>query len=134
MVIRLLPHPRPLDAPPPSSISALPSQLDLELYGGDDFALTLTLTNPDGSPIDVSTAAVTAQIRQRPGADIAASFACSGAGNVVTLWLGQNDTQDLGGNFVWDCQVAWPGGPKSTLVAGEVVITPDVTRPAQRRA
>jgi hypothetical protein len=133
-MIRSVPaHPRPqavdTDAPP-SSVSALPSLLNLELYAGDDFALTLTLTNPNGDPVDVSTATVEAQIRTKPGStDIAASFACSGAANVVTLWLYKNGTQDLAGDFVWDCQVKWPGGPNSTIVAGVVAITADVTRP-----
>jgi hypothetical protein len=113
----------------PSSISALPSELDLQLYAGDDFAFTLTLTDSSNQPVDLTGATAEAQIRTKPGTPDppAASFICSISTNVITLTLQGTATQDLVGSYSWDCQVTYSGGTVSTVVMGSVKFTEDVT-------
>ena len=116
------------EAGSPSSIAVLPASVDLSLYAGDDFLMTITLTNADGTPADLSGASASAQIRVQPGAAIAATFTASIAANVVTLQLKGVDTQNLTGNYVWDCQVVYGSGITSTVTRGAVTYTADVTR------
>jgi hypothetical protein len=114
---------------PATSISELPQEVDLVLYSGDDFSMTLTLTNPDGTIPSLVGSTAKAQIR-RIAADttIQASFICTISNNVVTLNLTGVSTQNLVGSYVWDCQLTNASGAVRTPVAGTVVFTQDVTR------
>ena len=111
-----------------TTITALPDTVNLNLYTGDDFSMSLTLTNPDGSNTSLIGSTVLAQIRSALGAAIAASFVPSISGNVITLTLPNTATMNLIGKYVWDCQVTSTTGQIWTLVAGSVNFTQDVTR------
>jgi hypothetical protein len=126
--------PAPTDVTPPPVpvilISALPQEIvDLFLYTGDDFSMTLTFTNPDGSIANLTGSSVKSQIRTT-AADVmvAASFICSISANVVTLSLTSASCQNLVGDYVWDCQITNVSGAVRTPVAGTVTFTQDVTR------
>ena len=114
---------------PEITITELPQEVDLTLYSGDDFSMTLTFTNPDGSIMNLVGSTAKAQIRIT-AADtvIQASFICSISSNVVTLNLTGVSTQNLVGSYVWDCQLTNASGAVRTPVAGTVVFTQDVTR------
>jgi hypothetical protein len=111
-----------------STVTALPTVVNLNLYAGDDFYLDLTVTNPDGSAADLSTAVATAQVRAHTSAPDPplATFTATIAGNVIHLHLHSVDTATLTAG-VWDCQIATPD--ITTLVAGSVTVTGEVTRP-----
>ena len=114
---------------PAISISELPQEVDLILYSGDDFSMTLTLTNPDGSIANLTGSTAQAQIRVTAvDPTIQASFICSISNNVVTLNLTGASTQNLVGKYVWDCQLTNASGAVRTPVAGAVTFTQDVTR------
>ena len=114
---------------PAISISELPQEVDLILYSGDDFSMTLTLTNPDGSITNLVGSTAKAQIRVTAvDPTIQASFICSISNNVVTLNLTGASTQNLVGKYVWDCQLTNASGAVRTPVAGAVTFTQDVTR------
>jgi hypothetical protein len=116
-------------AVPATSISALPQEVDLLLYSGDDFSLTLTLKNPDGSITDLTGASAKAQVRTTAAdGNIAASFICTISSNVITAHLTGTSSQSLVGNYVWDCQITNSSGSVKTPVAGTVTFTQDVTR------
>jgi phage tail sheath gpL-like len=101
--------------------------VDLAIYQGDDFTLTLTVTDPAGNPLDLSASTIAAQIRAAPGADVAATFTVSVATNVVTLTLPHAQTAALAGSGVWDVQSTDPAGHVLTLAAGVVTVVADVT-------
>jgi hypothetical protein len=112
-----------------TTITALPMTVNLDLYAGDDFYLDLTVTNPDGTAADLSTAVATAQVRAKatdPDPPLAA-FVATITGNVIRLHLASTASQQLTGPAVWDCQVATPD--ITTLAAGTVTMSGDVTRP-----
>ena len=122
-VVRL---PEPFSGP--QSIDRLPDVVNISTYAGDDLSFALVVLNYDGSEPDLSAAQVRAQIRQTPAAQqIAGSFAVSAEENLIYLHLLGSVSQDLPGQAVWDCELTYEGRV-TTLVAGTVRTTPDVTR------
>jgi hypothetical protein len=111
------------------SASAWPNTVDVDIYQGDDFSMTLTVTNPDGSAANLTGATAAAQIRSAPAStDIAATFTTTIASNVVTLTLTHTAATALSGNYVWDCQLTYSGGTVNTIAAGRVRVAAEVTR------
>jgi hypothetical protein len=112
-----------------TTVTQLPSTINLVLYTGDDFSMTLTLTNSDGSATDLTGYTALAQIRPQAGSTtISASFVTSTVGNQIILSLPNTGSQGLVGKYVWDCQITSQTGVIQTLVAGSVSFTQDVTR------
>ena len=107
---------------------ALPTQVDLILYSGDDFFLDVTVSNPDNSPADLTGAVILAQIRTNEASPTPlAAFASTVASNVIHLHLPGASTETSTGVAMWDLQMT-KGGAVTTLVRGSVSITADVTR------
>ena len=110
------------------TISALPENYDLELYAGDYFSMNLTLTNKDGTSTNLTGYSSLAQIRLTPNGPLLASFDIVITGNVITLALQSEATQNLIGDYVWDCELINPAGLIRTIVGGNASVTVDVTR------
>lgn len=112
-------------------ISALPCAIDLVLYQGDDFNLTLTVTDADGNPVDYTGYIAACQIRETPPAlDVLAELVATITGNVIALHLPAAESALIAvARATWDVQVSSPGGVVTTLAAGRVAIAPEVTRP-----
>lgn len=109
-------------------LSALPQRYDLGLYAGDYFSMNMTLMNKDGTIPNLTGYSSSAQIRDAPGGSLLASFGIVFTNNVITLALQTEDTQNLSGDYVWDCELINPSGLIRTVVGGEVTVTVDVTR------
>lgn len=108
------------------------SQVDLEIYQGDDYAAEVTVLNEDGTPADLTGYTAQSQIRVNT-ADASpsgvAQFATAIAGNVITISLMHTVTKDLTkSSYVWDLQVINGVGWITTLLAGQVQMTKEVTR------
>jgi hypothetical protein len=119
-------------AGPPVTVGELPQEVDLVLYRGDDFYLTVTVTAAAGGPFDLTGYVPTAQIRETPDdADPPlAAFTATVAANVITLHLTHTAAAALTVDpAVWDVQIADPLGGITTLARGSVTVTLDVTRP-----
>jgi hypothetical protein len=115
------------------TITALPTAQDIQLYIGDDFYCDVTVTNPDGSAADLSSVTAAAQVRASASdTNTLAVFTCTIAGNIIHLKLPHTETVKLtaGSAAVWDCQITASGsGDITTLVAGKITGTAEVTRP-----
>ncbi len=125
-------HARAVATPAPwQSIHALPATVDLFVYRGDDLILPVTVNNPDGTPADLTGMFVDADIRVTPDdTTVAGSFDWGITGNVITLDLHATTSAQLPPSAVWDLQLtAGPGGVITTIAAGRITVTPDVTRP-----
>jgi hypothetical protein len=111
-----------------ATLDMLPAKLDLVLYQGDTFRMTITVKNQDGSPANITGATATAQIRLAPeDTTVQAPIGCTIATNVISLVLLAADAARLiPGEAFWDCQLAMPD--IRTLVYGRVKINPEVTR------
>jgi len=112
----------------PQSIERVPIIVNLLLYAGDDLGFALLVYDADGSDSDLSGATVRAQIRANPAAQqVAGEVLCTIDGNAVQLHILGTVSQNLPGAAVWDCEMT-RGGMVTTLVAGTVRTTADVTR------
>jgi hypothetical protein len=113
----------------PVTLTSLPQVVNLDLYRGDDFALRLTVNDPDEeTAADLSGAVVRAQLRTSSEADsTAGEFMVEIVDNVITLRLAAETSAALPGSLVWDVELDqndWV----VTLIGGRVTVTPDVTR------
>lgn len=113
----------------PTTITRLPATVNLVLYQGDDFALTITVRDSEtGQPFDLAGAEARAQIRVSPQtATVAGEFVTSIDGNLIILHLAGATSAGLPQRTVWDCDLL-QGGRTTTLMAGTIAITPEVTR------
>jgi hypothetical protein len=109
-----------------TALVATPPRVDLRLYQGDDYTMTLTVTDSANNPVTL-TGTVAASLAAAPGQAAAATFGVSVATNVVTLTLPAATTALLAGPYSWDCQWTDATGKVTTLAAGNVKVTVDVT-------
>jgi hypothetical protein len=110
-------------------IERLPVIVNLVLYGGDDFALILAVSDPTGDPADLSGATARAQIRERPSRDapVLAEFGTElDGGGLITLHLAAADAADLPERTVYDVRLNT--GTSTALIAGDIQMFPQVTR------
>lgn len=115
-------------ASPPQTIDARPVAVNLLLYQGDDFYLDLVVTQPDGTPADLTGMTPRAEIRKTAeDVVVLAAFTATVAGNVVSLHLAHTASTDLTAG-VWDCQVTDGTDGVWTLAAGTVETDAEVTR------
>jgi hypothetical protein len=109
-------------------ICDIQAAVDLGLYQGDDFSMTLTITDSAGNPIDISAGTVAAQIRAtRTSTTVAGTFAASIAVNVVTLALSAAQSTSLPQLCVWDC-VLTQSAVVTTLAGGRLELMGRVTQ------
>jgi hypothetical protein len=109
-------------------VKALPVAVDLGLYQGDDFAMTLTVTDQTGNPIDISAGTVKAQIRtSRSSTTVAGTFTTSINVNVVKLGLPASVSTTLPQLCVWDCALTLTG-TVYTLAGGRLELMGRVTQ------
>jgi len=115
-----------------ASINAVPPTLDLNLYAGDDVAMTLTITDDAGNPYDV-TGTLLAQVRKGHALEVVATLvavAVTPTLGVISLSLDGATTEALGeggGRHSWDLQLTDDDGLVTTLVKGTVSTTLDIT-------
>jgi len=110
----------------------MPDRADLQIYQGDDYAATVTVSNPDGTPADLSACTPRAQIREDVADEaptVIVEIAATIAGSDVNLFIPHTDTTLLAGGYVWDLQLTDGDGLITTVVAGKVRATQEVTRP-----
>ena len=128
---------------PASVISNIGAQVNMTLRHGADFQTTLTFTNPDGSPVNLTGCTLAAQIRQLPLAQIPplAFFTCVVAADPTkglatmslpgivseTLTVGASLTNPLS-QYSWDLTLTDALGRVSCPLYGQVSFYRDVTR------
>jgi hypothetical protein len=120
----------PLVTGGPVTLIAVPAEVDLELYAGDDFTFTITVNNPDGTAANLTGFTAMAQIRAAASlsSPVLASFTPSIAGNVISLHLPSTGSTGLPPTCVYDAQMTDPSSVVTTLVAGTVTVAPQVTQ------
>lgn len=111
---------------------ATPANYPLSIRIGDTETVTVTLQDADGNPINITGRTYSAQVREKASSTSAlATFTCSivnAAQGKFACTLAAGTTANLNpANAVWDLQEN-NGGTITTLMAGEAVISRDVTR------
>lgn len=106
----------------------MPTIADLAIYQGDDYAAVVTVSGVD----DLTGFTPQAQIRLGPADTnpqvVVEINAAVSPPNQINLTIPDAITTQLSGIYAWDLQITDPGGVISTLLAGKVVVTPEVTR------
>jgi hypothetical protein len=116
----------PVPVTPSAQLSQLPAQVNIAAYQGDDLSFTLTVTNPDNTPADLTGTTILSQIRPRPSDPITATLTSSVSSNVITLTLTAANAT-FSGVFFWDCQVTYSSGLIHTIAAGTFSMTADIS-------
>jgi hypothetical protein len=104
---------------------------DLNIYQGDDYIAQVTVLDSTGAAADLTGYTAEAEIRTGLGANgtLAATFACSISGNLINITLTHDQTKTLTREtYVWDVQVVSATGWITTLLAGSVAVTQEVTK------
>jgi hypothetical protein len=108
-----------------------PGSFPLEIYRGDSYRWQFKLWNDTGKtdPVDLTGVTAKAEIRDRPGGKKVTPMACTiDAPNIVNVALSAaNSALLVGGKASWDLQLTYSGGDVSTVLAGPVTVTVDVT-------
>lgn len=108
------------------------NRADLAIYQGDDWGALVTLNG--GLPLDVIDGyTALAQIRECVADDcddVAAVIDAQVQSPYVLLGLQAAQTVLLCGEYVWDLQITSPEGGVSTILAGKVRVTSEVSRAA----
>lgn len=109
----------------------MPARQDIEVYQGDDWAATVTVRNEDGTDADITGYTARAQVR-RAVADVDPVIVVEMSAVVqspeIQLSIPHDVTALLSGRYVWDLQIVSAAGAVTTLLAGKVITTAEVTR------
>jgi hypothetical protein len=112
-----------------SSIEIIPGELDISIYKGDTIYKTLTLTDGNNAPLDLSTCNIVMQVRSKPG-EVVLIELTEGTGLTVssnTVLIDHTVTIDKG-SYKWDMQFTFDSGITRTYVAGGFSVLDDITR------
>lgn len=108
-----------------------PATYNLDLYRGDTYSWVFRLwtDNSHTTPIDLTDVTAKAEIRSKSGATPIATLTCTitlpneiAVKLPVAVWTDLTYSQGR-----WDLQLTYLNGDIVTIVAGDVVITPDIT-------
>lgn len=112
----------------------IPGNYNLAIYQGDSYVgplIQLPSLSPFGGPSNLSTATVSAQMRQQEWSDaVLATFdveIISPTERTIRLTLSPDDSAGLPEKGVWDLEVS-SGGWKGTVLRGSVNVGEEVTR------
>jgi hypothetical protein len=108
------------------------TRADLSIYQGDDYSGVVSVYNEDGSDADLSGYSAQSEIRtdvaDKAPVVVAAMTTTVRAPNFVDLSLSNAITETLLGRYSWDLQLTSGAGKITTVLAGKVLVTQEVTR------
>lgn len=108
-------------------------EYDINIEKGTDFSLSFAILDNEGALVDLTGAAVTAQLREYPEGSEAIDFTCSHSGQagMVTIALAHETTAGIGYAYGrYDVIIEYPNdGPTENVLHGKAFIYSTVTRP-----
>ncbi len=108
----------------------MPANLALDIYRGDTSRWQFKLWSDTAKtiPIDLTGVTPKAEIRDKPAGTVLSELDCEvETTNVINVSLLPDASRSLPKKGYWDLQLTHPGGDVTTIVAGAVTVTPDVT-------
>lgn len=119
----------------PDLVISRPIRSNLIVYRGDTGSFTLSVVDPDGEPIDLTSAIWLGQIRSKPDQTVIATLDIAlnptdpnpSAPSSVMVTLSESQSKLIEANATWDVQMSL-GGSVVTLIAGAVILTKDVSK------
>jgi hypothetical protein len=120
---------QPFNVAAPYTFTVLPQTVNLYLYRGDSYAMKITVTDTAGDPADLEGVDVCAQIRvTADDPNLAGEYVTTVTDNSVFLYLPATVSRTLPLDTVWDCELTQPSGWVTTVAAGSLNLTADVSR------
>lgn len=108
------------------------SRGDLQIYQGDDYAATVSVQYRDGAAVDLTGYTAEAQIRRDvadKATEVLVQIGVTVGTSSVALAIPHAQTAALaGGSYRWDLQLIGPDGEVTTVIAGKVEVTAEITR------
>lgn len=107
------------------------TKANLVIDQGATWNSTVTLTDPDGNYIDLSSYTGAAQMRKHYTSSTAIVFTVQlgGANGTITLSLSANATGNVSaGRYLYDVELTDSSGTISRVFEGTVTVNPNVTR------
>ncbi|HEY6272632.1 MAG TPA: hypothetical protein VIX19_11650 [Terriglobales bacterium] len=108
----------------------MPSAANIVIYQGDDFHAVVTVTDDDGSPADLTGYEAHAEIRVGPASQhpqpVTKIFTTIAGAN-IELEIPAAITVQLVGQYLWDLELISSVGIITTIIAGSVGVTPQIT-------
>ena len=100
---------------------------------GADFSTTVTISDSDGTALNLAAFTALAQIRKTYESATAVSFTSTFDSDRTTgkITISLTDTQTTAlesGRYVYDLNVTSGGGQTTRVVEGQAIVTPGVTR------
>ena len=99
---------------------------------GSFFRTYITVSNTDGTPLDLSDYTVASQMRKSFSTSTAYDFTTSIsnpiAGRVQIQLTSEDSRQIPAGKYLYDLEVTAPSGEKTRVVEGIVIINPEITK------
>lgn len=110
----------------------LPSNFDIEIYKGDYLPLSVTLVQPNGTPLNLTGYTAQAHIRSNYGDEFVYAFTVTipaPSTGKIDIVLPSNVSAGIApGTYIWDFQVKEPSGNIRTYLAGDVAVYDEVTK------
>src|SRR4051812_8305390 len=118
-----------------SAIAKAVPHENLSIYQGDDWSSSVQVSNPDGTPADLTGYSAKSQIRTDV-ADNASTVAAeiltvisNATGGEISMSLSNTVTKTLsGGRYKWDIQITSPLGIVTTILTGDAIVASEITR------
>jgi hypothetical protein len=119
-------------AGPSIIVLSAPLKVDLAVYKGDSGQFRITVTEPDGTPIDLTGAAWDGDIRVKANdTTVVTNFdivPVAGDPSSIDVFLPADNSELLTNPLVYDIEMR-QGTLVTTLVYGSINVTQDVSRP-----
>ena len=107
------------------------TRVNIVIDQGTDFETSITLTNAEGTQLNVTGMSAASQIRRTHTSSNSVAFTAALANNTGTLTLSLNNATTsalTAGRYVYDVEVTTAAGVVSRVVEGIVTVNPQVTR------
>lgn len=107
------------------------TKANLTIDQGATFSTSVTLTDDEDNPVDLTNYTGAAQIRKHYTSSTYTPFAVTLGGNTGSIILSLSATASgnlVAGRYVYDCEVTANTGVVSRVVEGLITVNPQVTR------
>lgn len=107
------------------------TKVNIVIDQGTDFSTSISLTNNDGSQLDLTGITAASQIRKSFTSSNATAFSTALSNTAGTLTLSMNNavTSTLSaGRYVYDVELTDASNVVTRILEGIVTVTPEVTR------
>lgn len=106
---------------------------NLYIDQGSDFKVVVTLTNQDGTPLNLENFVIKSQFRKSYQSSTAVDFNIEilepfGAGKIRMSLPADSTSPILAGRYLYDVEASNQLGEKRRVLEGIVIITPEITR------